>query len=545
MTMLAALQTLLHRWTGQDEILMGADIANRHHREVESLIGFFVNILVFRGDMSGNPKFSELLARVREATLGAYAHQDLPFEKLVAELRPERNMSNIPLVQVLFVFQNVPDQMMNLSGLTLTSLPVEATPSRFDLTLFIAEAERGVVGTWRYNTDLFEAETINRLTSHFETLLTSIAARPDARLNELEILTEAERRQKDMQKKERQEAEIKKLITVRRKAVSLSQTQLITTGYLREGESLPLVISPAAPDLDLADWAGNNREFLSKELLKHGAILFRGFNVDSVTEFERVALAIGPDLFGDYGDLPREEVSSKVYGSTTYPQDKAILFHNESSHMHRWPLKIWFYCVKAAQQGGETPIVDCRKVYQLLAPEIKDRFAQKKIAYVRNFTEVLDVSWQEFFRTADRAVVEAYCRDAGMDFEWKGQAGLKIRKTCPAVIRHPKTGEMSFFNQIQLHHVACLGSALYSSLISSFTEQDLPRNVYYGDGSAIEDDVIESIGEIYRNNSVSFPWREGDILMLDNMLTAHSRNPYTGPRKIVVAMGEIVRQQEI
>jgi len=292
-------------------------------------------------------------------------------------------------------------------------------------------------------------------------------------------------------------------------------------------------------------WARDNQVFIDRELLTHGAILFRGFNVKSVSEFENFAQAICPELFGEYGDLPREGISGKVYESTPYPADQAILFHNESSHMHRWPMKQWFYCVQAARQKGETPIVDCRKAYRLNNPKVIEQFEQKKIMYVRNFTDKLDVSWQDFFKTTDKSIVEEFCRNASIDFEWKGNDGLRTRHVCLAVAKHPKTDETVWFNQIQLWHPACLDQATRESLLSLLGEQDLPRNCYYGDGSVIEDSVIEEIGEVYRKTAVSFPWQQGDILMVDNMLVAHARNPYVGPRKITVTMGGMIRKEDL
>jgi len=132
--------------------------------------------------------------------------------------------------------------------------------------------------------------------------------------------------------------------------------------YLQSDNTLPLVLKPDADDIDLGEWAANNLQFIERNLLQHGAILLRGFNVDSVPEFEKFASAICPELFGEYGDLPREELGGKVYGSTPYPADETILFHNESSHMHCWPMLIWFYCVKTAAVGGESPIIDSRKI---------------------------------------------------------------------------------------------------------------------------------------------------------------------------------------
>lgn len=319
----------------------------------------------------------------------------------------------------------------------------------------------------------------------------------------------------------------------------------VKTDYLRPGETFPLVVQPNIDDVDLADWARSNREFIETNLSRHGALLFRGFQIDRVSEFERFALAICPELFGEYGDLPREDVGGKVYASTPYPADKAILFHNESSHMHRWPMKIWFHCVIAAEQGGETPLLDCRKTYELLDPRIRQRFAEKGVMYVRNYTDGLDVNWQHFFQTTDRSAVEDYCRRNSIDFEWKGEAGLRTRQVCQAVAEHPKTGEMVFFNQIQLHHVSCLDRGVRESLRAMFREEDLPRNCYYGDGSPIEDSVMQEIGELYDRTAASFPWQAGDIIMLDNMMIAHARAPFVGPRKIVVAMGEMIDKGDV
>lgn len=542
MTLLAGFQVLLQRYTNQDDIVVGTDVANRNLAETELLIGFFVNLLVLRTDLSGNPTFRELLGRVRQVALGAYAHQDLPFEELVKALQPERNLSNTPpLFQVLFVLQNAPMPPLELPGLTLKLLEIEHQVTRFDLALFITETEQGISGKWQYNSDLFDATTITRMTGHFQTLINSIISQPDARIGSLEMLTEPERKQQVIQKKERKTFNQKKLLGITPKAVSLLPERLVKTNYLQPEQTFPLVIQPATDDIDLVAWAKNNQEFLQTELLKHGAILFRGFNVESVSEFENFAQAISPDLFGDYGDLPRAGEGGKVYASTPYPPDKAILFHNESSHLHQWPLKIWFFCVQPAQQGGETPIIDCRKAYKIINTQLRERLDRKQLMYVRHYTNGLDVSWQNFFRTDEKSTVENYCRYAKIDFEWYDDNSLITRQVRPALAVHPKTNEPVFFNQIQLHHIAYLDTEVRESLLSTFGDKKLPRNVYYGDGTPIEDSAIAEIHEVYQQSQTSFTWQKSDILMLDNMLTAHGRNPYTGDRKVVVAIAEMTQ----
>jgi aspartate racemase len=195
MTLLAAFKALLHRYTGQDDVLVGSPIANRNRREVEGLIGFFVNTLVLRTDLAGNPSFRELLAQVCEVTLGAYAHQDLPFEMLVEELQPERDLSRSPLFQVMFTLQNAPQEPLALPGLALSPLEVENKVAKFDLTLSMAVTAAGLSGTLEYNTDLFDAATMARLADHWQTLLAGVVSDPGQRLSDLPLLTPAQRRQ--------------------------------------------------------------------------------------------------------------------------------------------------------------------------------------------------------------------------------------------------------------------------------------------------------------------------------------------------------------
>jgi alpha-ketoglutarate-dependent taurine dioxygenase len=326
---------------------------------------------------------------------------------------------------------------------------------------------------------------------------------------------------------------------LRRQPVSLAPTELVKSGPLAPGRVLPLVIEPALPDVDLAGWASANRGFVNERLLAHGALLFRGFGVGTAAEFEKAASALCPDLFGDYGDLPREGVGGRVYGATPYPPDLPILFHNEGSHLPRWPQKQFFCCLQVAPQGGETPLLDCREVCRRLDRDVLDRFAEKGLLYIRNFVPGVDVSWQDFFHTDDRRAVEETCAREGMAAEWTAGGVLRVSRRARAVVRHPKTNELVFFNQVQLHHPFCLPPQVREALLSMFDPRDLPRLVCYGDGSPIEDEVMARLDALYWETSVTFPWQQGDLVLVDNMLVAHARKPYAGPRKILVAMGDM------
>lgn len=543
MTLLAGFVTFLHGLTGQTDISIGSPMAGRNYPELENLIGFFINTTVLRFDLRHHPTFRQLIESARQVTLGAHAHQDLPFDKLVEIIRPRRDPSRMALVQVNFRVQSSAAPRLEIPGLSVQPMFefVDTGTSKFDLALELA-LDGSSDSFWEYKTDLFNDATVERFVGELETVLKDAFATPDAPVTELPSVT-ALRKARKMEKIESTTARPKSLKDFKRKAVTVSASEMIHTATL--GSKLPLVITPALESFDLADWAANNRDFINAKLLEHGAILFRGFGLETAAEFERVAAAICSELYGEYGDLPRAGVAGKIYQSTPYPADKMILFHNESSHLTRWPQKINFFCLQPAEQGGATPVADCREVARRMDPQILRNFEEKGLMYVRNFSPGLDVSWQQFFHTSDRHQVEAACQQAAMTCEWLENDSLRIAQRCQAVTRHPKTGEKVFFNQVQLHHVYCLDPAVRDSLLTLFKREELPRHVYYGDGSEIEDTVMEHVGQIYEQCAVRFQWQKGDMITVDNMLVCHARDPHVGARKICVAMGEMISANEV
>jgi alpha-ketoglutarate-dependent taurine dioxygenase len=321
--------------------------------------------------------------------------------------------------------------------------------------------------------------------------------------------------------------------------VSVTPHSLIKTEYIDPASTLPLMIKPVVRGIDLISWAKDNREYLEREILKHGAILFRDFNVREVDDFGEFVNAVSGELM-TYRERssPRHEVGDRIYTSTDYPPEQKIFPHNEHSYSIELPLRLYFFCQTAAQQGGETPIGDTRKILSRIDPRIRERFREKRYMYVRNFGEGFGVPWQTAFQTSDKATVEEYCRKNAIEFEWKEGNHLKTRQVRPALAHHPRSGEEVWFNHATFFNVSTLDPLIAEALLEEFSEEGLPHNTYYGDGSPIEPDVVAQLRDAYRQEMVSFPWRAGDIIMLDNMLCSHARNSYVGPRKILVAMSD-------
>ncbi|MEH3117454.1 MAG: alpha/beta fold hydrolase [Methylorubrum populi] len=314
---------------------------------------------------------------------------------------------------------------------------------------------------------------------------------------------------------------------------------------LRESGPLPLLVSPAreGAGLDIAAALPAIRDAAQAHLHEAGGLLLRGFALQGTDAFRAFAAGFGHELLDyEFGSTPRSPVTQGVYTSTEYPPHQHIPLHNEQAYTRDWPMKIWFYCQQAASEGGETPIADSRAIYRAVPQSIRDRFAADGLMYVRNYGNGLDVAWSQVFGTEDRRSVEAYCESHGITCEWKPDGELRTRQVCQGVAAHPVTGEPVWFNQAHLFHVSNLEPEVRSTLLDIVEEEDLPRNVFYGDGSPIPDEDLAAIRAVLAAHTIVFPWQTGDVVMLDNMLTAHARTPFKGPRKVVVAMAEANRR---
>jgi alpha-ketoglutarate-dependent taurine dioxygenase len=335
------------------------------------------------------------------------------------------------------------------------------------------------------------------------------------------------------------------VLALKRRPVEVTSGSLVTS-RLVPGQSLPLLFEPASEQVNLAGWAAKNHAAIETAVLTHGAVLFRGFAVRGAGPFEEIVRAIsGEPLQYSERSSPRSHVSGRVYTSTDYAPNEPIFPHNEHSYAVTFPLRLYFFCETPPATGGATPLADVRRVFGRLSPRLRDQFERRKWLYVRNIGDGFGLPLETVFQTRSADEINDYCRRNAIEIEWKSPQRVRTRQRREAMIRHPRTGELVWFNHATFFHVTTLDPIIRDQLLAQFGEEDLPNNTRYGDGGAIEPEVLDELRRAYLDELVRFTWQRGDVLLIDNVLTAHARDPYTGPRKILVSMAEPIVRAEL
>ncbi len=304
-------------------------------------------------------------------------------------------------------------------------------------------------------------------------------------------------------------------------------------------ERMPLVVEPDARGTGIGEFVHTHWRELEAFSLEHGAVLLRGFDVRSAEDFSCFLDATGlPRLEYMYRSTPRTRVGDKIFTTTEYPPAQEIVLHNENAYQRDWPLKVAFCCLVDASSGGETPLGDMRRITAAIGPRLMDRFAARGVRYMRHYRRHIDLPWQVVFQTELPEQVAAYCREQGIEHQWIDRETLRTSQRAQGTAVHPIVGERVFFNQAHLFHISSLGSAGARSFAQLFGAERLPRNACYGDGEEIDPGDLEHIRTAFRRHEICFPWRPGDVLLLDNMQAAHGRRPFRGPRKVLAALLE-------
>ena len=310
---------------------------------------------------------------------------------------------------------------------------------------------------------------------------------------------------------------------------------------------LELDLEPGHPPLlrldgtgDASRWAAAHRDALRAVVLEHGSVLVRGLGLRDA--------ATTADVFRSLADLmaereafaPRSSYAEGVYSSTKWPPNQPMCMHHELSYTVQVPSLMLFACLQAPTAGGATAVCDSSKVLEALPGPMFERFERDGWLLVRTYNDEIGASWEEAFHTEDRAVVESYCRANAITSEWLPDGGLRTRQRRSAVLRHPVTGRRSWFNQIAFLNEWTLDPEIREYLVDMYGADGLPFTTCYGDGEPIGEDVVETLNEVYEAHTVREPWQSGDLMLVDNIGTAHSREAFEGHREVVVAMGDPV-----
>jgi len=289
-------------------------------------------------------------------------------------------------------------------------------------------------------------------------------------------------------------------------------------------------------------WAAEHREALRGVVAEHGSILVRGLGLRDAVEVGDVFRRLSTALMTEREAFAsRRTYSEGVYSSSTWPQNQPMCMHHELSYALEFPGLMLFACLSAPTNGGATAVSDSRTVLAALPAELVERFERDGWMLTRSYNDEIGATVAEAFGTDDRAAVESYCRANAIDFEWQPDGGLRTRQRRSAVVRHPVTGQRCWFNQIAFLNEWTIAPEVREYLVDVYGEEGLPFNTRFGNGDPIGDDVVQLLNEVYEANTEREPWQAGDLMLVDNIRTAHSREAFEGPREVLVAMADAVR----
>jgi alpha-ketoglutarate-dependent taurine dioxygenase len=292
-------------------------------------------------------------------------------------------------------------------------------------------------------------------------------------------------------------------------------------------------------------WVADNLDILHAALRGHGTVVVRGLDVADAARAGRLARLITTELITERESFaPRTAYAPQVYTSSAWPANQPMCMHHELSYAQELPATSVFACLKAPTAGGETAVADAAAVLADLPADIVSRFEKDGWQLIRNYGETIGVPWQQAFGTDDPSEVEAYCRANDTEFEWT-DAGLRTRQRRTAVAHHPVTGQRVWFNQIAFLNELTMDPDVREYLAMVLGPDGLPFTTRFGDGEPIPAEIVDVINDVYQRHTASIPWQRGDLMLVDNLRTAHSRQPYDGDREIVVAMGDPVRRTDI
>src|SRR5437899_565433 len=287
-------------------------------------------------------------------------------------------------------------------------------------------------------------------------------------------------------------------------------------------------------------WAAEHRDALRAAVVEHGSLLVRGLRLRDVAETEAVFRRLGSLMTEREAFAARRRYSDGLYSSSKWPPNQPMCMHHELSYALEFPSLMLFACLTAPMEGGATPVADSAAVLQSLPAELTERFERVGWLLIRNYNEDIGASFAEAFGTDDRGAVESYCRANAIRFEWQPDGGLRTWQRRSAVVRHPRTGQRCWFNQVAFLSEWGMEPEVREYLVDICGEDGLPFNTRFGNGDAIGADVVQLLDEVYEANTTRERWQAGDLMLVDNIRTAHGRERFEGPREVLVATADAV-----
>jgi alpha-ketoglutarate-dependent taurine dioxygenase len=306
----------------------------------------------------------------------------------------------------------------------------------------------------------------------------------------------------------------------------------------RRAGGLPILRADGVGDTQR--WAAENRDALRAVVIDHGSVMVRGLGLRDATEVGAVFRQLAPAglLIEKEAFASRQTYSAGVYSSAKWPANQPMCMHHELSYVLQPPTLLMFACLTAPTTGGATAVADSTAVLNSLPPGLVERFEQQGWLLTRSYNDDLGASYADAFGTHDRAAVESYCRANSIEFQWQRDGGLRTWQRRRAIVRHPVTGQGCWFNQIGFLNEWTMAPEVHEYLVDMYGADGLPFNTRFGDGQPIGADVVHLLNNAYEANTVREAWQAGDLLLVDNVRTAHSREAFTGPREVVVGMSD-------
>nr|WP_245171765.1 MupA/Atu3671 family FMN-dependent luciferase-like monooxygenase [Burkholderia sp. AcTa6-5] len=533
--LIAPLCLVLKQNNPDGPVTIATDARNRQRPEFEHIPGMMVNQLLLSIRVPDAGGLDDVLQACQAHLSGAFSHQEYPYERLVALSRTLTKRAGTALFDVKFVL-NEAREPATVPGFHIVERSLPPRVAKFGILINIARDADRFSGSIVFDSVRYSAEAIRTLWETYLGVLERLPAMVDVREERHTLSTQRIRGDAPPSSAP---ALLAHLRNAHRQPLATTRVAL---RVVAQAPDCPVPrIEPNHPGVSLATVIENQQRTLVELVRRHGAVLLRGFSDVTAAGLARVATDLCGELV-QYTErsTPRTRLSDTLYTATEYPSHQRIDLHNENAYAHRWPGTLFFWCARPAPSGGETLLADSRRVLARLPPALRDTFLRKGVLYRRELGPPLGMAWQYVFQCDRREEVDALCRAAGYKVVWRSDERVSLSRVAQAVATHPVTGDACWFNHALFFHESSLPSGIRDGLRTLYGDSYLPHASFYGDGSPIDPQALADLRAAHRHCERKLPLQKDDVLIIDNLLMAHGRCAYEGPRDIRLTMGKTI-----